>query len=184
MDYVRLVSEHALRLSLCQEIWRVSAFASGSSHKVCVGNVSQRSKFPLKKVGFHQRVIHRMRNVEGMHASGRETYPWLYFKPLFMKQQTWPWSFTHMWPVRYTCITYLIVSHFMPIFSSVCEHRKRLTVNLHRFSCIPSKQVHLVHMISGFAFHTTTKKKKKNSVVQYVWNLNMQKRKWVMAPCS
>lgn len=50
----------------------------------------------------------------------------------------------------------------MPIFSSVCEHRKRLTVNLHRFSCIPSKQVHLVHMISGFAFHTTTKKKKKN----------------------
>lgn len=47
----------------------------------------------------------------------------------------------------------------MPIFSTGYEHRKRFTVNLHRFSCTPAKRIHLVHMISGFAFHTTKKNK-------------------------
>ena len=47
----------------------------------------------------------------------------------------------------------------MPIFSAVYEHRKRFTVNLHRFSCTASKILHLVHMISDFAFYTTKKKK-------------------------
>lgn len=65
----------------------------------------------------------------------------------------------------------------MPIFSAVYEHRKRFTVNLHRFSCTPSKIVHLVHMVSGFAFYTIKKKKKSNLFFWYKIHLESKHAK-------
>ena len=54
------------------------------------------------------------------------------FKPLLTQKQRSPWSFTHssQWD---TARTLFSSTTFYAKFSSVCEHRKRFSVNLHRF---------------------------------------------------